>query len=78
MFWSPWHPGLDPEVVLSETRRRGAETGADLANFTERLLACQLHTALDSMAYNAFRRDETHLAATIRRLLPLLDSAGTG
>jgi hypothetical protein len=30
------------------------------------------------MAYNAFRRDETHLAATIRRLLPLLASAGTG
>jgi hygromycin-B 4-O-kinase len=78
VFWSPWHPGLDPEVVLSETRRRGAETGADLANFAERLLACQLHTALDSMAYNAFRRDETRLAATIRRLLPLLDSAGTG
>jgi len=23
-------------------------------------------------------RDKTHLAATIRRLLPLLDSAGTG
>jgi hygromycin-B 4-O-kinase len=73
VFWSPWHPGLDPDVVLRETRRRGADAGADLANFAERILACQLHTALDSMAYNAFRRDESNLAGTIRRLLPLLD-----
>lgn len=74
VFWSPWHPGVDPDVVLRETRRRGADAGADLANFAERILACQLHTALDSMAYNAFRRDESNLAGTIRRLLPLLDA----
>ena len=74
LFWSPWHPGLDPERVLAEVRRRDDGTGADRVNLDERLLACQLHIALDSMAYNAFCRDESNLLGTMRRLLPLLDS----
>jgi hygromycin-B 4-O-kinase len=73
VFWSPWHPGLDPERVLAEFRRSAEESGADLRNADERLLACQLHTALESMAYNAFRRDEAKLAGTMGRLAPLLD-----
>ena len=74
VFWSPWHPGLDPDLVVFETRRRCAETGIDLENFDERLRCCQLHIALDSMAYNAFRRDEMNLGGTIERLRPLLDA----
>jgi hygromycin-B 4-O-kinase len=73
VFWSPWHPGVDPDVVLSETQRRCAGTGADLTNFAERILACHLHTALESMAYNAFRRDALNLAGTIRRVLRLIE-----
>jgi hygromycin-B 4-O-kinase len=74
VFWSPWHPGLDAGWIISETRRRCAESGFDLSNWTERLHACQLHMALDSMAYNAFRRNELHMGRTIERLLPLLDA----
>ena len=74
VFWSPWHPGLDSDFVVSETRRRCTETGVDVENFDERLRCCQLHIALDSMAYNAFRRDDMNLRATIQRLLPLLDA----
>jgi hygromycin-B 4-O-kinase len=74
VFWSPWHPGLDVDFVLSETRRRCAEAGVGLENFDERLRCCQLHIGLDSMAYLAFRRDEANLRGTIERLLPLLDT----
>jgi hygromycin-B 4-O-kinase len=74
VFWSPWHPGLDADFIVSETRRRCAETGVDVENFDERLRCCQLHIALDSMAYNAFRRDEVNLSGTIDRLLPLIDA----
>jgi hygromycin-B 4-O-kinase len=74
VFWSPWHPGLDADFVVSETRRRCAETGVDVENFDERLRCCQLHIALDSMAYLAFRRDEMSLSGTIKRLLSLLDA----
>jgi hygromycin-B 4-O-kinase len=68
VFWSPWHPGLDADFVVSETRRRWAEAGIGVENFDERLRSCQLHIALDSMAYNAFRRDSTNLSGTIARL----------
>ena len=74
VFWSPWHPGLDVDFVVSETRRRFAEAGVDVENFDERLRCCQLHIALDSMAYLAFRRDEMNLTGTIKRLLSLLDA----
>ncbi len=74
VFWSPWHPGLDADHVVTETRRRCAETGVDLQNFDERLRCCQLHIALDSMAYLASREDETNLSGTIKRLLSLLDA----
>jgi hygromycin-B 4-O-kinase len=74
VFWSPWHPGLDADFVVSETRRRCAETSVHVENFDERLHCCQLHIALDSMAYLAFRRDEMNLSATIKRLLSLLDA----
>lgn len=74
VFWSPWHPGLDADLVLSETRRRCAEEGDEVENFEERMRCCQLHIALDSMAYLAFRRDESNLGGTIERLLHLLDS----
>ena len=74
VFWSPWHPGLDADFVVSETRRRCAETGADVESFDERLRCCQLHIALDSMAYLGFRRDEMNLSGTIKRLLSLIDA----
>lgn len=74
VFWSPWHPGLDVDVIVSEVRRRCTETGVDVENFDERLRCCQLHIALDSMAYKAFRRDDMNLNGTIDRLLPLLDA----
>jgi hygromycin-B 4-O-kinase len=74
VFWSPWHPGLDADFVVTETRHRCAETGVNLQNFDERLRCCQLHIALDSMAYLAFRQDEMNLSGTIKRLLSLLDA----
>ena len=74
VFWSPWHPGLDVDFIVSEARRRCTETGVDVENFDERLRCCQLHIALDSMAYNAFRRNDMNLSGTIDRLLPLLDA----
>ena len=66
-----------PEQVAragSEVRHRCTETGVDVENFDERLRCCQLHIALDSMAYKAFRRDGMNLNGTIDRLLPLLDA----
>ena len=62
------------DFVVSETRRRCAQAGVGLENFDERLRCCQLHIALDSMAYLAFRQDETNLSGTIKRLLPLRDA----
>lgn len=72
VFWSPWHPGLDVDFIVSEARRRCTETGVDVEHFDERLRCYQLHIALDSMAYNAFRRNDMNLSGTIKRLLPLL------
>ena len=72
IFWSPWHPGLSPELVVRETRRRHLEAGLCIEAFDERLLACQLHIGLDNMAYNAFRQDAPHLEGTLGRLLPLV------
>ncbi len=74
VFWSPWHPGLDAGYLLPEARRRyRSETGCESENFEERLLACYLQIGLDAVAYNAFRRTETHLNDTIDRLGRLLE-----
>lgn len=73
IFWAPWHPGLDGDYLLTETRRRyRSETGHAPENFDERVLACHLQIGLDAMAYNAFRRTEVHLNDTIDRLGVLL------
>jgi hygromycin-B 4-O-kinase len=75
VFWAPWHPGLDADYLLSETRRRArAEGRYDPENFEDRLLACSLQIGLDAMACNAFRRTEGHLRATIDRLGTFLGS----
>ncbi len=71
VFRSPWHPGLDADLVLAETRRRCAASGDDLSHFEERLRACGLHIGLDSLAYNAFRHDAVNLRGTLGRMREL-------
>lgn len=78
VFWSPWHPGLDADFILSETRKIAFEGSAvEVDHFEERLLACYLYIGLDSMAYNAFRKTEVHLNGTIERLAALVAGFGT-
>ncbi|MDJ0788973.1 MAG: aminoglycoside phosphotransferase family protein [Myxococcota bacterium] len=68
VFWSPWHPGLDPDFILRETRTRCERSGHDVSDFDDRVLACHLHIALENIAYNASRPHAGNLHATLRRL----------
>lgn len=61
MFWSPWHPGIDPERV----RRAAARFDDDGTGAIDSRLRCyQLHVALQGMQYQAFAGLDTDLQAT--------------
>jgi len=64
VFWSPWHPGLDADFVVSETRRRCAETGADVESFDERLRCCQLHISCPSSTRQSRRPESSEPAGS--------------
>jgi hygromycin-B 4-O-kinase len=70
MFWSPWHPGLDPTRLSEWARSR-----SDRADFDERLLSYQLHAALDGMQYQAFAGLDDDLDATARRTTDVMRHA---
>lgn len=68
-FYAPWYPameGIDWEV---EVRNHFEEIGLYVPNFEVRLRCYEAHIGLENMAYNAFTRNWTELAATATRTL---------
>lgn len=72
-FWSIWIPTLKAVDVRSQAQRHYAATGLDVPDFDERVRACQLHIALDHLAYTAHTARHDQMVAVERRMLPLLD-----
>jgi len=70
-FWSAWYPELAAIDVRAAAVEHFAAIGLAVDAFEERLLACQLHVALDGIAYSAFVGDPSltwindHLAALL-------------
>ena len=70
MFWSPWHPGIDPLRV----RQAAARFDDDSSGVIDTRLCCyQLHVALQGMQYQAFAGLDTDLQATAQHTERLLD-----
>jgi len=67
VFWSPWHPGLDPSRLLAMARER-----FDGPRFEERLRCYLVHIGLDAQQYDAFTgrwSDLNDAAARTRAIL---------
>jgi hygromycin-B 4-O-kinase len=71
-FWGPWFTAWDGISFEDEAARHFQRIGLLVPSFHERLLACQLHIALDGQAYQAFVGDWDNLAWTVRRTGELL------
>jgi hygromycin-B 4-O-kinase len=66
IFWSPWHPGLDPARLRSVAD--DLYGGSDI---DERLRCYHLHIGLDGQQYSGFTRNWRQLAETAARTAEL-------
>ncbi len=73
-FWAPWHGCIEPDVIRAGLEVRWGQAGHVVANFEERLLACQLHIGLDHLAYFAYLEDWTEQDRLIARIADLVDA----
>ena len=67
-LWSPWYPALAELDVVAAARRHMKVTSAALEDFDRRIRLCELHIALDHVAYNAHREAESDLADVMREV----------
>jgi aminoglycoside phosphotransferase (APT) family kinase protein len=67
LFWQPWYPGIDTTQVEALARAAFPVPG-----YEERVAACQLHTALSGMQYQAFAGFLTDLNTTAAHTARLL------
>lgn len=67
LFWAPWYPGID--TVQLDALARAA---LPVPGYEERIAACQLHTALGGMQYQALAGFVTDLEATAAHAARLL------
>ncbi len=68
LFWAPWYPALDAELIERLARRM--HPWPDVA---QRVAACQLAMALGALQYQAFAGSTNDLAATAAHTQRLLD-----
>lgn len=57
VFWSAWYPALATVDVRSAVVAHFRRTGLEVEDLDARLLACQLHLALENLGYAAFIGD---------------------
>ena len=69
VFWSPWHPGLDRELLVEEARRSW-----DDENFDARFRCYLLHVGVDGMQYDAATRRFEELRRASDEVSALLDA----
>jgi len=73
-FWAPWFACIEPDVIRAGLEARWGQAGHVVANFEERLLACQLHIGLDHLAYNAYLEDWAAQDRLVARITDLVDA----
>lgn len=69
VFWSSWYPAWQGIDFRDEAARHFEAIGLDVPHFEQRLRCCQLHIALDSLKYNAFKQRWDELDAVAGRTL---------
>lgn len=67
-FWTPWHPGIDPEPLVEHLRQVLSYDGVSAREFGRRYRACLVAIGRDHLTYNASIGNVEQLLATERRL----------
>ncbi len=75
--WQFYYPAMAGINFTEEARRSFAAKKVPLSYFNERLQCYQLHLLLDSLAYNAWKKDRIYTEITIRRLKKNLANPGS-
>jgi len=70
--WQFYYPAMAGIDLVEEARRSFAARHVPLPHYYERVQCYQLHLLLDSLAYNAWKEDQTNLELTIWRLEEVL------
>lgn len=74
--WQFYYPAMAGIDFAGEAQRYFAARNIALPNFHERLQCYQIHLLLDSLAYNAWKQDQTNLGIAVRRLKEVLANPG--
>jgi len=67
-LWQFYYPTMKDIDFNKEAQHYFAQKGVSLPHFKERLKCYQLHLALDSMAYSAFKENRKNMDLVIKRI----------
>lgn len=74
-FWAPLHPAIQKNDWGEKVKEYFQEKGVEIANFDQRLRACELHIGLAGMAWNAHTKNWQELKATTGRVKELFEKS---
>lgn len=74
MAWQFYYPALAGIDFAGQAQQAFAARGVALPHFRQRLQCYQIHLLLDSLAYNAWKQDQTNLDITAGRLREIMDN----
>jgi hygromycin-B 4-O-kinase len=70
--WQFYYPAMAGIDFAAEALKAFTAKNVSLLHFDERLQCYQLHLLLDTLAYNAWKEDRSHLEITLKRLKEIL------
>ena len=73
-FWSPWHKSMRSVDFEELAVQHYADIGLVVPNLTERLQCCELHIALDGIAYCAFNEHWEFVEKIAQQALNIVNS----
>lgn len=71
-MWQFYYPAMADIDIRQQAKAYFAQQGVDLSHFNQRLTCYQLHIALDSMTFNAFKGNRTNMELTKKRIREIL------
>lgn len=75
-FWAPWHTSMRGIDCRQLAAQHYAEIGLNVPHFAERLQCCELHIALDSIAYCVFVEQWETAEQITQQALAIVHHAG--
>lgn len=72
VFYTPWYESMMGIDFTKEVQDYFTAKGENIPQFSERLLACQLHIGLESIAYNSYKKDWQNAVDAAKRAMSFL------